>query len=346
MIKKEDIIVIKLKQEWFKKGLDYALMSWTSIFNRMGKSNPYSRIQKIILGIIAEEAFEQYLIDNNISYEKNGRTKWYEEDRYDIGIKKFVIDVKANFLDLNSAFIQSKISNLFEDKYTWFTKCHALVPLDQLNPGNNKKRVHMRNKIYIFPFIEGISAISSKSKCLVHSFWDYKWLKRSEHKNLSNLGNLNINYNGSLNDSYIIIYGTLEQKKACIERLYLNKKTLQTKNDFFQVFSILWCGKPPSGLLTIQSKSLKLEESVKPLLSFILKPTKDGYWPIENNWQNLWLDNCTIYLLGWIYEEDFRVIGKKYPRFTHTIEQYAETKVDNWGCFISELEPIGKIKSV
>ena len=92
----------------------------------MQKNNPYTRIQKIIIGIIAEKAVEEYLIDNKIKYECNGKTRWYEEDRYDIGLKELAIDVKANFLDAKLPYIIKNISNLFEDKYRWFLKCYSV----------------------------------------------------------------------------------------------------------------------------------------------------------------------------------------------------------------------------
>lgn len=346
MIKKNEIVSISIDKSFFLKGLDYALISWTSTFNRMGKPNPYVRLQKIILGIIAENAFEKFLIDNKINYETNGKTKWYEVDRYDIGINDFAIDVKANFLDLKSTFIQNKLNNLFEDKAAWFLKCHALVPLDQFNPGTSERRVHKRNKVYVFPFIEGHFNENIDTGFLVHTFWDYKWLKRAEQKNLPNLGRLTIKYNGTLDNSYIKIYGTTSKNNVCIEQIKLTSSEIISKNDFFQVFSMEWIGISPDGILQVFSKVLNLKEVVKPNLSFSLEKTDDGYWPSENNWQSLAIHNCNVHLLGWIYEEEFRIIGKEYKRFTHTIEQYSETKVDNWGCFVRELEPIKNINKI
>ncbi len=37
MIKTNDIIEIDSEKSWFNSGLEYALISWTSTFNRMGK---------------------------------------------------------------------------------------------------------------------------------------------------------------------------------------------------------------------------------------------------------------------------------------------------------------------
>lgn len=347
MIKQNDIVSLKVHEDWFRSGLNYALMSWTSTFNRMGKPNPYSRIEKIVLGIVAEYAVEKYLKSINVKYETHGKTKWYEEDRYDIGISGFAIDVKSNFLDLGSIYIQNKISNIFEDKLDWFLKCHALVPLDQLNPGTNERRAHKRDKVYIFPFIEGNFNESIFTNTLTHTFWDYKWLKRAEFKDLPNLGNVLIDYSGKKNGASINIYGTTSKNQACIEHFDLNSGETGTKNDFFQIFSVEWTGKEiPDGVLKFYSKKLKLKETINPKSSFELEKLEDGYWPKDNDWQSLKLYNAEVHLLGWIYEEDFRIVGSEQKRFTKTIEQYSEIKVDNLGCLISELEPMNSINKI
>jgi len=348
MINASDIITEEIHDNWIRLGLNYSLISWTSTFNRMGKPNPYSRIEKIMLGIIAELAIEKYLTDSKIKYETKGKTKWYEADRYDIGLNGYAIDVKSNFLDLNSQYIINKLSNnLFEDKFKWFLKCHALVPLDQFNPGTNERRAHKRDKVYIFPFIEGAFSHENHQKPLVHCFWDYKWLKRAEYKDLPKLGKLSVEYHGKLKNASVKIYGTTEKNKSCIEELHLISGKNTTSNDYFQVFSVEWlCDTPPDSRVSFFSKNLKLSENIKPEFTFELEKTDECYWPRENNWQSLKLFNSKVHLLGWIYEEDFRIIGTEQKRFTKTIEQYSEIKVDNWGCLVRELEPLKALSKI
>ena len=160
MITTNDIVKLLVKDDSLKAGLDYALISWTSTFNRMGKPNPYKRIEKILLGVAAENEFIDYLKSKHIKYELKGRTRWYEVDRYDIGINGTPVDIKANFLDLSSAHIQSKYDSLFQSKEEWFLKCHALVPLDQFNCASDRKV----KKNYLFPFIEGYFTIAIVGK--------------------------------------------------------------------------------------------------------------------------------------------------------------------------------------
>lgn len=337
--------IIKIQDDWFKNALHYALKSWTSTFNRMGKPNPYTRIEKIILGLIAESAVEKYFIDNNIEYNTSGKTKWYEEDRYDIGIGKYAIDVKSNFLDLNNPYIISQYVNN-PNKIEWIKNCHALVPLDQFNPGKNIRRKIKKEKVYIFPFIIGKFSETTGTDCLVHAFWDYKWLKRAEYKNLKHLGNLNITYTGT-KPAKIRIYGTKDKKQIAIEDIIIDQSSKITENNFFQVFAIRWLGEQPDGKLTIKSNTLNLEEMIFPENKFeLIKGADSKYVPKHNDWQNLAFYNGEVILTGWIDENEMRLIGNKVPRFSKNILQYQETKVDNWGCKISELKSMDTIKTL
>jgi len=358
MLNKNDIVSIDLKKQWFRDALNYALISWTSTFNRMGKPNPYSRVEKIVLGIIAEKAVENFLKEYKIIYETHGRTKWYEADRYDLGIKGYAIDVKSNFLDLKSQYIENKLNSINVSKEKWFLQCHALVPMDQFNPGHNKRRAYKRDKIYLFPFIEGYFKENQYSNPLIHTYWDYKWLKKAEHKNLPTLGKLTIKYDGSLKDCKLRIYGTKKKNEACVEDVLLNKKEIVTKNEFFQVFSIECINETPDGIIQVISNKIKLNEVINPKASFSIdnettysiisgKNKKiNKYKVVNNDWQSLNIYDLKIHLLGWIYEENFRIKGNEFKRFTKSIEQYSETKVDNWGVLVKELEPIKNLKNI
>jgi hypothetical protein len=340
------LVRYKLRNEWFEKGLDYALKSWTSTFNRMGKPNPYVRIKNITVGIIAEKAVEQYLIDNNITYDKSGRTRWYEKDRYDLGIGEYAIDVKANYVNNNLEKI--KISKSFEKSIIeWYNKCHALVPLDQFNTGNKFKRNKESKKVYIFPFYEGDIFFDNDNNALIHAFWDYKWIKRAEFKNLPKHGKLSIRYNGK-EKGILFIYGTIEEKELVIEKINISNGYFTTEHNYYQVFSIRWKGeKAPDGKLTIKSPNLHLTETIFPENRFELrKNINNKYEPVYNDWQNLKLTNFEIIFTGWIHKRQMQMKGEKIPRFSKHIRQYSETKVDNFGCRVSDLNDMSELKTL
>ncbi len=217
-----------------------------------------------------------------------------------------------------------------------------LVPLDQFNPGKNLRR-KKKEKVYIFPFITGKFSETTGSDCLIHAFWDYKWLKRAEYKNLKHLGKLDITYIGT-KPAKIKIYGTTNKRQIVVEELIIDQKPKKTKNNFFQVFAIRWIGAQPDGKLTIKSNELNLKEIILPENKFELYRGEDSkYIPSHNYWQNLAFFGEEVIISGWINENEMRMIGEKIPRFSKHILQYQETKVDNWGCKISELESMNNI---
>lgn len=340
-MKADDIVKLKVDNESLMRGLDYALLSWTSTFNRMGKPNPYSRMQKIMIGVAAEVELQKYLESNRIKYGLKGQTKWYQVDRYDISINNVPIDVKANMLDLNNQYILDKIHDTPIDK--WLLKCQALVPLDQFNCKSARKI----KKCYVFPFICGRFDPDNGSDPFIHAFWDYRWLKKGDFKKDTTCSNLRLSYTQPSSNASLRIYGTSGDKQACIEDIDLSKANVLTKNKFFQVFSILWTGtSKPVGDLSIKWLHNNLKEKIKADLSFNLEKTKDGYVPTLNNWQSMQMFNYDIYIAGWIHENDMRVDGREYKRFSKEVEQYQEIKVDNWGCDVVDLNPLKNINEL
>jgi hypothetical protein len=365
MLTKNDIITFDCKEDWLRKGLDYALISWTSTFNRMQKPNPYVRMQNIIKGLIAENSFENYLKDENISFHQKGKTRWYNADRYDIGIDNYAIDVKSSFIDPNTKYYEKKINEYSDSKYDWIINFNGLVPSDQFNKGENRnRRAHERNKIYVFSCLEGFFSENEINNPIVHAFWDYQWLKKKEYAKEGNLGPLEVRYykknfikerlqahknkDKNKSENKIIIYGTTKKGEKCIETLHLNSVLNTTVNDFFQVFSVEYIGEgiPDRKIEIVSSSFPELKETIYPELSYNIEKVNNGYLLHDNNWQSLKIHKGKIYLLGWIFEEKLRVIGKEFPRFSKDIEQYQEIKVDNFGCNVTDLEPIKSIKSL
>lgn len=342
---KSDIVRIPVKEDWIFKGAEYALISWTATFNRMGSANPYIRIIRILQGIVAECAFENYLKLNKIPYNTKGRTNWYEEDRYDIGIVDYAVDVKSNVIDITSSFFKKKEITDFEK---WITAFTALVPEDQFNPGSGKRRLVNLKKLYVFPYL--MTHTSMNHYCtdlLVHAFWDYKWLKKAEYRDdTTRLGHLRISYNGRISGK-LVIYGTSEKKQMLVESITCKPGNVNTLNDFYQVFAVRWFGKKcPDGLITICSITGKIKEHIEPEASFSVPSENSTLFTSSNNWQNIMLYKGLLYFAGWIKEIDLRAICTVYPRYCKSIEQYQDTKSDNIGCPVTELEPMARLANL
>lgn len=333
-------------QEWYDAGLQYALKSWSCTFNRLGSKNLYKRVEKISLGIIAELAVEQYLKDSNIPYSTKGKTRWYEEDRYDLGIGKYAIDVKANIIDISTPKIARTYNDLLKKPYDWLRDCTALVPEDQFNPGNNKKRTHeLKKKAYVFPFMYPIEEdpFTSNIEKFIHAFWDYRWLQKGESKDVNRSGRLmcNIKEKGTLR-----IYGTSTEKEIVIEDISLKSNTVSvSRNAFYQVFSALWMGDSiPESRLSIRMDGQDLEEIIEPCTNNDFRNCASGI--VVNNWHPILYKDLNIILAGWMTDDEMRLNGFPVPRFSHDVKQYQEIQVDNYGVKVHDLNDLKDIRSL
>jgi len=334
------------RQEWYEAGLKYALKSWSSTFNRLGSKNIYKRIEKISLGIMAELAVEQYLKDNKIRYNTKGRTKWYEEDRYDIGIGKYAIDVKANIIDVTTPKISRSYNDLLSNPNDWLSECTALVPEDQFNPGNNKKRSHeLKKKAYIFPFMYPLDddPFTQHDEKYIHAFWDYRWLQKGNSKDATRSGRLIC----SIKERGIVrIFGTSSEKEIVIEDIFMKPGSASiSKNTFYQVFSALWLSDSfPESKLTIRMEGQDLMEVIEPSVDNDFRKCDVGI--VVNNWHPFVYHDLNIVLAGWMTDDQMRLNGFPVPRFSHNVKQYQEIQVDNYGVKVCDLNDITDIRSL
>lgn len=344
-ISKDDIIRVPVASQWISDALDYALLSWSQTYNRLGSNNPYKRIEKILIGKVSEDAVIAALDSNEIAYDVRGRTEWYKIDQYDLGIGQHDIDVKSNFLDIGSKYITKKYGDQsLDSKLNWFIDCHALVPTDQVasKRGSRKKR-------FLFVFMEG--HFPSMSKLLpeaniawVHMFWDYRWLKKAEHKQSRSAGRLRIGYDSDLPNQSITIFGTKREKKELIETVILKNGEVLSNSSFHQVFSIKFNGSCPAGTLRIGSDNLNLIEVIKPSVGFEIASKNPTNPVVRNDWHGVKIEQPVAFLLGWDDDDNFRLDGTLFKRFSKDVEQYEEIKIDNFGKRISELNPISKLR--
>jgi hypothetical protein len=343
-VTRNDIDIRKIKDPWTQKAIEYALISWTSHFNRMQSPSPYYRMEKIVIGKIAERAFHDYIKESNLQYDMKGSTKWYAIDSYDVAVADKPIDIKASFLDRNHKYFQNLLPLPGGKTAEWILGCTALVGADQLN--SSSKKFNTAEKIYVFSYVDGAFS-GNKNRAVVHAFWDYLWLKiGTEAKATAQVGMIQINFNGSLHKYKIKIYGTTSKNVAHVESIELNKNQLTSKTSFYQIFSVEFLGGYPDGELTFTSSNIKLIEKILPDSTVIIKrPDKTSPYICEaNNWHELWFDSgAYCYTSGYIVEEDFRLIANFYKRFEKNILQYAETKQDNFGCLTNELNPLKEL---
>ena len=298
-------------------------------------------MEKIIVGKVSEDSVFKIFDNEQIVYDTKGKTKWYQIDQYDVALKDHPVDIKSNFIDLNNSYFLKRIPGNDGDIRKWICSFHSLVPMDQMNA--TKRSLKTKTKKYIFAYIEGKFG-PGKNSVVVHAFWDYKWLKKGEEKNSARVGKLKISY-ASKDKNFLTIYGTTEKNKAVIEKIELGK-AVTTKHDFYQIFSIKFEEGFPQSVLTIKSDNLNLTEKINPEIKFDITKEEKVIISVENNWSQIWLNDCRVHVAGFIDEDEFKIVAEVLPRYSKNIEQYQDTLADNFGCMVHELNPIMELKKI
>lgn len=341
MISSSDVLVLPVAATWVNNGINYALSSWASTFNRLGKKNIYSRLSKIIVGVVAEEATRDSLKRIGIPFDSKGSTAWYAVDRYDMGINGKSIDIKAIFLDRDNRSQVTKLTKagVITDIAANVHKFTALVPLDQFNSPAAKKRAG-REKLYVFPVVDANSVVSVATGKLAHLMWDYQWLKKGPAKDSPRLGKLELK---SSQPGRIRLIGTDMKNSLVQEEINTRAEYRPTKNDFWQLFSIeLLSGKPVD--LTVKSKNNSIVERIGAKIGFsVVKGSNELQ---QNDWMPVGIANGAVYICGYGTDRLLRVMGREYPRFSKDVLQYSDTLIDNWGIAMHHLDPFHSIGSI
>ena len=334
MITTSDITSLPVRPEWIDIGVDYALRSWAMTFNRLGKKNVYSRLSKIIVGVVAEQAIRAALNKTNIDFDSTGATKWYAVDRYDMGVRGKSIDIKAIFVDRDNKSQIAKVTyagsttNL-QDNLVNFT---ALVPEDQFNSAAAKKRAG-REKVYVFPVVDAHSVVSPTDGRICHLMWDYQWLKKGLAKDSPKLGKITVK---STMGGKIRIIGTTSINNLVVEEVTADTAGRKTKNSFWQVFAIELIGSKIIDLV-VQAESGRLTEKIGADIGFMIGANDEH--PSQNDWMPVGLGSGTVYVCGFATDKTLRLKGRSYPRFSKDVLQYSDTLIANWGISFQQLSP-------
>ena len=341
MISSADVVVLPVQSDWVEAGVNYALRSWAVTLNRLGKKSVYSRLSKIVVGVVAEQATRAALRKCRIPFDSEGSTDWYAVDRYDMGVNGKSIDIKAIFVDRDNASQMAKLTRagVLTDVPANVNKFTALVPADQFNSSAAKRRAG-RDKLYVFPVVDAHSVVSMSNGRLAHLMWDYRWLKKGEQKESKRLGKLSI---VSSQSGKLRLIGTDDKNSLLVEDISASKRDKQTRNDFWQLFSVeLLSGKPID--LVVKSQNGQTVERISGEVGFSIASGSDE--PAQNDWMPVGIANGTVYICGFGTDQLLRLKGRNYPRFSKDVLQYCDTLIDNWGVAVQHLTPFNELRSI
>ena len=339
----KDYITYNVNDKWIEHGCEYAQLSWTHTYNRMGRADIFYKMKNIVKGIVAQDGIESHLSKLNIQYKKKDRTRWYETDRYDLEVSGKKYDVKAN-----------RVANDFTNPKD-LLKYSALVPSDQLHA-----RSLNDDDIYIFafidykenehpPFYDPRSSLdkftgSPHGKWIVHGFWDYDFIRRKK-STIDRVGTLEIKSNDQKDCGITFeLGGTTEPKKAYYEQIKLNNLVPHgfSTADFYELFYIRpISNKLPNGKITI-STSEGANDEINPLMGFASKIVNRETKIQQNDWGDIWLYDCKVYYVGYMTKGDFKKNSEELKRFDKTVYQF-ETQTNNNRMYVKDLAPVSDL---
>jgi len=297
-------------------GIEYAKKSLHYTYNRM-HLKPEARLRKIVAGVAVELAFQRWLDEAHVPYDRLGMTPFTEKDRYDLRLGGRRCDLKS-FLVGDRA----KITALRRDP-AWLLDAEALVPEDQL-----ASDALAENDVYLFGFLAGSEtrslsdlkkiARAGQEMYLLYTPKPPSWLNLNDWRSLGRLV-LKVNTRQFLE---IEVGGQDGKRAAMMESFRLEPRTrAETRREFF---SLLYLHVPhlPDGAVGVHSPTLRETLLIEPA-----------------DWTNIWVYGLEIFIAGWLTKAEFRARGRKLPRGS-PVKLYARTQTDNRAAPVRDLRPL------
>jgi hypothetical protein len=147
MLFSTDILRLPYSPDLTEGGIEYALR-WLAYSFDAGNT-PYDRLRRVVASVAVELAFRRYLSQNNIPFEVKAATPFTDRERYDVSLGGRRCDLKSYLISH-----RAQIMEMRRDPSV-LLGASALVSADQ-HAGDG----HLRNDIYIFGFLAGLTAAS------------------------------------------------------------------------------------------------------------------------------------------------------------------------------------------
>jgi hypothetical protein len=329
-----DFVRRKISDRAITRACQYAQVSLTRTYNRMGSPYFDRRLLKIVVGVAAEATFLEWLQEMQISYDLKGRTPWYAADRSDIVIAGYRCDLKT--LDAHRPF--TNLAELLD----W---C-ALVPVDQIGHAD----------IYVFGYVSArtnyaaagmqpLPNTASSYRWLTHVPWQSKWHKRNVRQDPP-LGHLSCHSTDPADAGAVIELGGTEigrqgKRIAFRERITLSTSPQSSQHQFYELLYVRWLAEQlPAGDIVIEAGTSGLREAIPPEIGFTPgKPSRQP--PLLNGWYDIWLYDAEVVFVGWASQGMVR----KWPILKHKqpCPPVSATQTRNYHGFVRQLEPLNAL---
>lgn len=345
----KDIVSVKIQDKHISAGLKYARKSWTYTFNRMGKANIYYKMQKIVIGVTAQECFIDIFKKKQKKYTLKPKQKWYEINRFDLSANGTLFDLKTGWIDKKREKFKSISRN-----HSILLKFQACMSEDQLY-----SRRLSEDDVFIFAFLaaenkyiksdefSNIALFPEKHKSIIHGFWDFEFLKPNKWryqypKQDHSLGIIKISSNNKDDKGKtFVLGGTSADREFHIETLTMNSNGVAKSVDKFYQLFFIQIDEMPQGIIRVECSDSSVKEIIKREGGFGAEKGK----LLKNGWEDIWLYNAELYLVGFLSKREFMKKHKTSKRFSSPtgIYQYPAVLVDTAYVNVTDLHPIKQI---
>jgi hypothetical protein len=318
MLTTADLLRLPYTPDLTEGGIAYALRSLNYSFDRAG-SSPYDRLRRVVASVAVELAFRRYLSQNNIPFEVKAAAPFTDRERYDVSLGGRRCDLKSYLISH-----RSQIMEMRRDPSV-LLGASALVSADQ-HAGDG----HLRNDIYIFGFLAGLTAASQadlkkaietkQPHYLVHAMPE-NWRKPASW---NPLGALTLK-SDSAEELLVEINGQAKAREMKRKVISLPPKTKVAVDESFYSISNIHIRRMADARVGVKCESIKEAHVIQPA-----------------EWGNIWVYGMEIFLAGYFSYEEF---GQRAVALAPNskVFQYEHTRVKNLSLPVSNLKPMKKL---
>ena len=302
-----DFITIEPSSEILLKAIDYGGRSIHFTYDRMAYGSLLeNRIIRIVVGIVVERAFEDYLREQKINFDISGRTHWRIKDSAEFIINEQKIDIKGYH-------VYPRPERHFPQ---WFLPVEGLVPYDQLLKPNSPD-------IFVQAFLVSpqINRSSKHNHIVVFSrSWSNRW-REARRIEISADNPVKITLHGEGVEG---IGKSKYNRCDTSETFLINPGKISISSTKFSSLQYL-----------------SLDGGIKNNVS--VKIENNGVTNFsQEDWIDVWLDKPAITFAAWGTKEDYKKGQVILPKSQTTLYS-GGTRTKNFGQKISNLRPIKEL---
>ncbi|WP_033542893.1 hypothetical protein [Planococcus sp. CAU13] len=303
MVRITDFVSLQVNNQVQNDAIEYAGRSLNYTYNRMGYNDDENRLKRIMVGIVIEKVYENYLITSGATFSTKGRTHWRNKDVAEFYMNNRIIDIKGYHV----------YPHFTRDFPNWFLDVEGLVPYGQLKKGAS-------SSAYLQAFLvsqkQNTSAVK-KFVAVLPKGWSDNW-------NFAANVSLNFNHNyGPIAPLTLFGEGGTISISDTNESIIFSNGSYTTNNLFSSIQFLSSDVKPTTDItISVNNFNIKIE---------------------KEQWFDVWLENPEVTFAAWGNYSDYKFKGEYLKIGSKTQVYTGGTKTGNMSVMIRNLRALNTL---